>query len=491
MTPTQLPPEVQAMWEKLEGFQLDDTNAVFDFSARLAKENGWTRSYTQRVIQEYKRFLLMAMHAGHPVTPSEAVDQAWHLHLVYTRSYWEKLRRDILGRPLHHEPTAGGRGESAKFRAQYQQTLNSYRRLFGDPAPADVWPSVDDCFKPKTSRWVDAFSYWLVPKPEWIKHLTPRLLKTAAAAIFSILVLASCHASWNVFDLQGSEFVRIYLVSYPTALAISLLWVKLARGRPLEREKPLTDPYQIAFLAGGGGRVVDAALAVLFGLKLFRIDESLGWLGQSQGTTRIKRDDRIAPPANLHDLELRVLNAMPSSTSVEIVELRTRLAPAMEVLQEQLTQEALISTSAERSRLRKFAALPLVTIMAIGAGKAVLGLSQDKPVGALLFLLVLSFLFFIARMANIRRRTATGEAVLRLLQNNHATETGRSQALDDPMGAALRVALDGHAALRMLGYSALHFAIMRPDAASGCGAGGSGYDGHCEGGGCGGCRASS
>ncbi|MEK6230809.1 MAG: hypothetical protein N2A42_03075 [Luteolibacter sp.] len=33
---------------------------------------------------EYKRFVALAMLAGHPVTPSEEVDQAWHLHLVYT-----------------------------------------------------------------------------------------------------------------------------------------------------------------------------------------------------------------------------------------------------------------------------------------------------------------------------------------------------------------------------------------------------------------------
>ena len=86
MTQQHWTPEVQALWEKLEGFQLDDNNAVLDFSARLSKENGWSREFTTRAIQEYKRFLLLAMHAGHPVTPGEAVDQVWHLHLVYTRS---------------------------------------------------------------------------------------------------------------------------------------------------------------------------------------------------------------------------------------------------------------------------------------------------------------------------------------------------------------------------------------------------------------------
>lgn len=153
------------MWVKLEGFQLDDENAVFDFSTRLARENGWTRAYTARVIQEYKRFLLLAMHAGHPVTPSGEVDQAWHLHLVYTRSYWEDLCRDTLGRPLHHGPTQGGETESDKFADWYEKTRDSYARLFNAEPPADIWPPGEARFD-ATARFerVDRSRFWLLPK---------------------------------------------------------------------------------------------------------------------------------------------------------------------------------------------------------------------------------------------------------------------------------------------------------------------------------------
>ena len=58
---------------------------------RLASENGWSREYAVRVMQEYRRFAFLAVAAGHPVSPSDAVDQAWHLHLVYTRSYWDEF----------------------------------------------------------------------------------------------------------------------------------------------------------------------------------------------------------------------------------------------------------------------------------------------------------------------------------------------------------------------------------------------------------------
>ena len=68
--------------QRLEQFQIDSPEASLPFSARLARENNWTPSFTRRVIVEYKRFAFLAVAAGHPVSPSEAVDEAWHLHLT-------------------------------------------------------------------------------------------------------------------------------------------------------------------------------------------------------------------------------------------------------------------------------------------------------------------------------------------------------------------------------------------------------------------------
>jgi hypothetical protein len=103
------------LWREIEALNLDDPAAQLTFTQRLARENGWTLNDARRVVNEYKKFLFLAACAGHPVTPSDAVDQAWHLHLVYTESYWTDHCREILGRPLHHGPTKGGRVERAKF----------------------------------------------------------------------------------------------------------------------------------------------------------------------------------------------------------------------------------------------------------------------------------------------------------------------------------------------------------------------------------------
>ena len=53
-------PEARELWGKLESFPLDDDAALFGFTARLAKENGWSRDFARRVGREYKRFLMLA-----------------------------------------------------------------------------------------------------------------------------------------------------------------------------------------------------------------------------------------------------------------------------------------------------------------------------------------------------------------------------------------------------------------------------------------------
>ena len=93
------------LYQKICDYSPDDPECVLSFSQRLARENGWTHHFAKRVVEEYKRFMFLAVATGHPVTPSEQVDQAWHLHLVYTGSYWKDFCGNVLGQPVHHGPT--------------------------------------------------------------------------------------------------------------------------------------------------------------------------------------------------------------------------------------------------------------------------------------------------------------------------------------------------------------------------------------------------
>src|SRR5436190_23876910 len=77
----------QQLFENIRAFDIDGGPSAFRFAERLAKENRWSRSFADRVIDEYRKFLFLAVAAGHPVSPSDAVDEAWHLHLLYTESY--------------------------------------------------------------------------------------------------------------------------------------------------------------------------------------------------------------------------------------------------------------------------------------------------------------------------------------------------------------------------------------------------------------------
>lgn len=129
-----------ALLGRIEAFDIDGDRPSLPFTARLARENGWSQTFSTRVVAEYKRFVYLAMVAGHPVTPSDQVDQAWHLHLTYTRSYWERFCGAVLPRPLHHSPTRGGAVENRKFDRWYERTLASYRELFGAEPPPDIWP---------------------------------------------------------------------------------------------------------------------------------------------------------------------------------------------------------------------------------------------------------------------------------------------------------------------------------------------------------------
>ncbi|MCZ8369246.1 MAG: hypothetical protein O9293_04650 [Porphyrobacter sp.] len=134
-------PSDDALWQRIADHRIGPADASLSFTARLARENRWSEGHAQRVIGEYKRFCYLAMRAGHEVTPSDAVDQAWHLHLSYTRDYWQVFCPQVLQAELHHGPTQGGTAERERFYRQYADTLAAYEAAFSEVPPADIWPA--------------------------------------------------------------------------------------------------------------------------------------------------------------------------------------------------------------------------------------------------------------------------------------------------------------------------------------------------------------
>lgn len=141
-----------ALWERLQACSLDDVDSALPFTQRLARDNGWSYEFARRSVNEYKRFIYLACVSPNEVTPSDEVDQVWHLHLAYSHHYWDEFCPNVLKKILHHGPTKGGASEDERFEQQYDNTLKLYDQEFDAPPPGDIWP-------PRTVRFGSAASY--------------------------------------------------------------------------------------------------------------------------------------------------------------------------------------------------------------------------------------------------------------------------------------------------------------------------------------------
>ncbi|MBC7875324.1 MAG: hypothetical protein H7Y01_15090 [Ferruginibacter sp.] len=153
------------LWNKIKSFQLDDPLSAYTFTERLERENRWPLSYAFSVVEEYKKFIYLLCIAKHPLTPSDQIDQAWHLHLIYTQSYWIDFCKNVIGRELHHGPTKGGQLEKTKFNNWYQLTKELYAKEFSQNPPTDIWPDNETRFKDINFQRINIDKVWLIRNP--------------------------------------------------------------------------------------------------------------------------------------------------------------------------------------------------------------------------------------------------------------------------------------------------------------------------------------
>ena len=159
----------ESLWKKVNAFSLDDPESDFTFTDRLARENSWDIEYAVRVVHEYKKFIFLICIADHPLTPSDQVDQVWHLHLIYTESYWVDLCQNTLGKNIQHGPTRGGKQEKIKYEDLYEKTKALYQSIFGYNPPADIWPPSDIRFSEINFTRVNRHKNWIIPKMKIFK----------------------------------------------------------------------------------------------------------------------------------------------------------------------------------------------------------------------------------------------------------------------------------------------------------------------------------
>ncbi len=249
------------LYQRLQEFELDDPTHEFGFTRHLMKSHGWKLVYAQRAIDEYKKFVFLAVVADHHAVPS---DQVWHAHVLLTESYWEEFCPQVLGRKLHHHPARGGKTEREKFHRLYAQTMVSYRHFFGSP-PTDIWSPSDLRFGAELKmQRVNLSNNWVVSKS--LPQIPPARLAIilGIATIITMITARSVHAdteyplgkSWNLSFDQG---ITIFLISIVLGLTLRYL-IRLPYKQP---HKPELAIDQVAYLAGGYQRVIELAIVQL------------------------------------------------------------------------------------------------------------------------------------------------------------------------------------------------------------------------------------
>ena len=168
------------LWKKLQSYQLDNPTHAIAISKKLSQENHWDPDYTKRVMDEYKKFVFLAMTAGHLVVPSDEIDQVWHIHMLYSQEYWKNFCPQILGREFHHGPSTGGKQEDTKHNNWYKKTKETYKEVFGQTVPDDIWPSSHIRFHERFVR-VSVRKYILIEKVSYptLSRIVVRLLTLA------------------------------------------------------------------------------------------------------------------------------------------------------------------------------------------------------------------------------------------------------------------------------------------------------------------------
>lgn len=106
---------------------------------RIAEKNQVSGEEARRRLEETLKFLSVAARAEQPVSPSKAIDEAWHCFLVHTRSYQEYCTEQF-GQFVHHRPTSGDEDDS---REAYQRARTLAKRQFGT-LDSSFWPRLGE-----------------------------------------------------------------------------------------------------------------------------------------------------------------------------------------------------------------------------------------------------------------------------------------------------------------------------------------------------------
>jgi uncharacterized protein (TIGR04222 family) len=460
-----------ALWQRICAHPFAAPARPQDFVAKLMQVQGWTRAQALEAIEEYRRFSFLACVEGRTMTPSDQVDEVWHLHLAHTRDYWEVWCRDVLGMVMHHDPSPGGAAELLRYRHHYAETLASYEKWFGTP-PLRWWPGTHERFRrPQRFRRVDMETVWLLPRMRW-------LWRRASATILSTIGLASTAAALSVedtpLDWHGADFLKLFAVLMLASSLLAMLWRRILRGNGASAGSGGLSPLEVAYLADGAARSLDTATADLLRQNVVAFDA-----GQRRFVVQTEAGNLSAPAAALRRL------MQNDGRADQVLRLGTSLFGEAK---QKLQRLGLLLDDAQSLRAALWPACLPGAVLVLGIAKAWIGSQRERPVAflvALCAVMLVITLFFALRRPT---RSRAGDQALKDLRRQHARAARAPRDNELP----LAVALLGTAAMSGTVWADYHTLRAPPsstsssnDSSSSSSDSGSG-DGS-SGGGCGGC----
>jgi uncharacterized protein (TIGR04222 family) len=461
--------------KRLDAYQIDDPKSSFPFSSKLAKEQNWTPEFTQQAIREYKRFCFLAVAAGHPVSPSEIVDEVWHLHLTYSHEYWNHFCPKVLEMPFHHFPSTGGNEETAKFVDWRQKTLESYRTFFGEEPPMPIWGDIK-----KVTPESDHFQ---IPKSVVRKTLA------SVGAILTVVLLTGCAAQLNPFDLRGPEFLMLYalltMVAFGAGIAIRSR-AKDVSAEPMHRG--LTPP-ELALLAYDEIAVLNCLIAkwTVIGVADY---EPLSAVVIVKDQSYVSNDP----------FENAVFEKLRGKESMRLATLRYSCQSELSGLKSDLVRRGLLLSPDRVVKAKLAVPACLGILIPLGAYKVMVGIERERPVGFLIVMIIILMVVAIGSSLMVSVRTLRGDEILTSAQSEkrHLKNLRMNDPNHIPDNFGYAYALFGAAAFATTIHSVPMQRMQPKNGQSSCGgsscssgggdsgSGGDGGGGGC-GGGCGGC----
>jgi uncharacterized protein (TIGR04222 family) len=262
----------------------------------------------------------------------------------------------------------------------------------------------------------------------------------------------------NPFALDGAHFLLLYAV----LLAATWLLCRYAaeRLRPEGRRQQVTDADSLALLSGGTQRLAEVAATRLMAAGQLRHADK----------DRFVPGGKAGPVASTLD---RALLGLPMP--VRWRDVSKVAAVEGKRLRHRLEMQRLLLDDGQRAQLRLVQALPLAALLAFGALRLAQGIPNDKPVGYLTLLMVLTLVLLIRSLV-IDPRSRAGIGAVKAAQDAHR----RLRLAAPDAEAGLAVALFGTVVLTGSWLETLH--RLRSSS------GGVGADTSADGdGGCGGC----